>query len=148
MILKMASATRYQTSAVEKKELARDELEPKGTAPPSNTNTTFPGNMNNPELGKRQFSLTTDWRTKTLHHLQGETTMRHKFESVQMLVLALKTLIPKSSTKTITRNSLIKWRFNDVEFIQITSETCVFSSFVVVKLSSIIFNSSSTNHSN
>lgn len=113
MILKMASATRYQTSTVENcqkpVELARDELEPKEAATPSNTNTTFPGNMNNPELGKRQFSLTTDWRTKTLHHLQGKTTMRHKFESVQMLVLALKTLISKSaSTKTIARNSLIK----------------------------------------
>lgn len=109
----MASATRYQTSAAENcqkpAEPKRDELELKGAAPPSNTNTSFPGKLNNPGLGKRQFSLTTDWRTKTLHHLEGKTTMQHEFESVQMLVLALKSLhLESESTKTIAGNSLIK----------------------------------------
>lgn len=94
MSLKRATATRYQPSAVEKRhepaEVSRDELETEGAAPPSNTNTTFPGNTNNPELCKRQFSLTTGWRTKTLHHCQDKTTMQHEFDSVQMLVLAEK----------------------------------------------------------
>lgn len=116
VIQKRATATRYQTAAVENlhkpAEPKRDELEMERAALPSNTNTTLPGSTNNPDLCKSQFSLTTDWTTKTLHHLQDKTTTQHELDSLQMLVLALKkklSLHPEATMKT-AGDPLDGWR--------------------------------------
>lgn len=116
VILKRATATRCQTSSVENHLRAAEaktvELETDGAAPPSNTHTTLPGSTNNPELCKSQFSLTTGWGTKALHHLQDETTMRQEFNSVQMLGLAFKRLpLQPQSTRTFTDESLLSQHF-------------------------------------